>query len=278
MARRFQSKELHSVVWEACDAFTSGVLHQDPEAVRVYGKHSSAWFKEYGAGLMSFIVGWTVALLGIAALGRWIGLPLIVFLGFFAAIGHGIYLFAKNSRTATAAELRILMPALKLGEVERTYLDAFLSVEESPASRGDKQQVFERLNHLVDAYVRLRDRSKELEAHLGTGGSLAEQVRTLEGKIQQVQDPQAKATFEQSLEIARRRAERGMSLQVEVERIEAQTLLIQHTLEEVRETYSRWKGGPSPEQPGLLDLIQTTTRSVQDESVALDRALQELQA
>ena len=282
---RLTPKELHPLVFDAMERYRKSFMYAygqagTAEKMETYQKHQSAWWKAYGKQVLLGTLGsLTLIILSIA----WFKnsqspLALLSMLvSLFGSITFAVVAHQRNKFIATVEELEALMPSLEMDEVGKTYCETLFSVLKTKAiTDEDRTALVRDLWQLMEEHQRLVARQSELGGirTLGEQGEIAAEVKELEHKLEQSTDEEARQTYSQALESAKRQHKRLNAIKPLLERFDAQSALVLNTLRETREAYAN--SDSLRDRLSDRQTISTSISMIYAQTEALDKAFAEL--
>ncbi|HRJ26509.1 MAG TPA: hypothetical protein PLO61_03230 [Fimbriimonadaceae bacterium] len=284
---RYTKKDLHPQIFESIYRFTSSMsmgAGQNPAIMGAYLQHNKVWWKEYGKAWMIGLGVWTASFFGLMGLGAVMNSPALLGISFATipvGIAVGIRAYMKTRYEATVEELELLLPLMDLSEEQRQYLVAFISLCRAQGlDAAHRQEIMEQLMTLLDEAERLKKQRATLVDLLGATDqreSVLAEIARLQKRYEEAQDPEAKETFQISLEVAQKRLDRFTASAPMLERIEAQQELVRQTMASFREVLNRMQSTPTRDLPGLDGLRNQISR-IQSQGNALESAYEEIRA
>ena len=180
----------------------------------------------------------------------------------------------------TAEELRGFAADPALSRLERTYLDSVARLMENADDLGETlaADLLTEMNALVAAYRRLQEQSDSVRAVLG-GASVAEveaEATALARRAAATGDPATRAVLEQSLELCRRRLERGRAVGSVVERIEAQQEVLCQTLASLQSSLAGLQAAPVELRSPREEEFRSSIRAIEGQTRAVEDAVREV--
>jgi len=223
---------------------------------REYGQASCFSFAVMGATVAGAIIGGAIASVspGIADPGA----VVVITMGASALIAYGFKL-ARSRPDLSAEDIRRLMPLFHFDEGETAYLEALLALAE---------------NRLLDTYYQLQKQREQLQEAMGTASE--SEMETLQQRLAEATDPQARKALQESIDLLRRRLHSRNALSSHRQRMEAHLELILQTLKSLHESLSRLKLAPQSLEEFDIEALRLRLRELQQEATAIENAAQEV--
>lgn len=239
---------------------------------REYGQASCFSFAVMGATVAGAIIGGAIASVspGIADPGA----VVVITMGASALIAYGFKL-ARSRPDLSAEDIRRLMPLFHFDEGETAYLEALLALAENPYLQEETaKQIIADLNRLLDTYYQLQKQREQLQEAMGTASE--SEMETLQQRLAEATDPQARKALQESLDLLRRRLHSRNALSSHRQRMEAHLELILQTLKSLHESLSRLKLAPQSLEEFDIEALRLRLRELQQEATAIENAAQEV--
>ncbi|RYG46757.1 hypothetical protein EON79_09295 [bacterium] len=274
---RYRSDDIHPVLWKAVDQLTGRMMTGEVSGTAV-AAHQTEWFKEYGGETLRQLIAPIILLLagfGMAAakLPK-VSCAIVILLAIVWIVASIVMKTVGNLREMTPRELELLMPELKFEGVGRAYAEAVLAVGQSSLSETTQRETLQELKRVMDEHERIEAVRSKLEQTSSTRIALLLEVDTLQRKVEEARDPEAKAIYEESLGVAQSRLAAKESQSALGERMEAQGELLRQSVLRVRDTLAL-PVSTSASDSGPLREALASVRSRADE---VDRAVQEVES
>ncbi len=286
--RQYSKLDIHPSIFEAIDSINtqsmSGQSVSDGTFVKAYNAYNSAWFKVHWRGFSLWVAGLAPTIATIPILRNVLEVPkpasaAIFFVALAAWIGGGIWGWERTKRDITVDELSAILPALELSESQKLYLTSVVSVLYSKIlDDTQKQSWLQALYQALDNALSLEKIHVDMRASIGgvSHQELLNEIAGLEAKVASAQDEMAKATYLESLELAKGRLNRSNGMAAQSERIEAQLELTRQTFLQTQESLSGLSIGSQQSAHVSLDPLRANLSRVQNESQSILRAIEEL--
>lgn len=264
----------------------------DTEYLKVYGEHQKAWWKAYGNGFLlgalASVGGMAGALALISQVDGMQAFRAPIFIAALAVIiGWAVFAYKRNQGQMTIGELTVLQKSLaqhikqpKLRGVFEDYLATIIELESSNTlEESEKADLRDQLNSMLSEADRLCgqfDMLANAHGNFDEKQRLSVEIGSLEQRINNSKDADAKEALGQAKKIALKRLESFEQGGPVMERIEAQLELMRQTLGAFRETLARLRGTPSFSPQLEVGGLREQLLSIQTQSQALESAFQEL--
>lgn len=250
------------------------LLH--PEIYRLLaresGQASCSAFVLIGAAVVGAVLGGVVA-----TLSPEVAKPEAIVLTTMVStviLGYG-YNLVRSRAPLAPEDIRRLLPLLRLDEGEQAYVDTVLALTEHSALREETaEQLARELKELMDTYYDLQAQAEALREAMGT--ATEEERQRLRKRLEQTDDPEARAALQESLQLLEQRLQNRHTLSAYAQRMEAHLELILQTLKSLRESLARLE--LAPEGLGVRDVEQLRQRllELRQEAAAIESAAQEV--
>lgn len=286
--RHYSKLDIHPSIFEAIDSINTqsmnGQVVSDGTFVKAYNAYNSAWFKVHWRGFSLWVAGLAPTIATIPILRNVLEVPkpasaAIFFVALAAWIGSGVWGWERTKRDITVDELSAILPALELSESQKLYLTSVVSVLNSKIlDDTQKQSWLQALYQALDNALSLEKIHVDMRASIGgvSHQELLSEIAGLEAKVASAQDEMAKATYLESLELAKGRLNRSNGMAAQSERIEAQLELTRQTFLQTQESLSGLSIGSQQSAHVSLDPLRANLSRVQNESQSILRAIEEL--
>jgi hypothetical protein len=180
----------------------------------------------------------------------------------------------------TLSELRFFLPFLNLPKRHYAYCEAFLSVVECKfLDDGQRKEMLEQLNDLMDLSAQLDECRAELSSTMGSKGS-GEQVISeyddLSARLAAATDPGTRQTLEQSLEIVAKRRQAYQELAPTLGRLDAQQELILQTMRSAHESIARLTLAPGRALDFDIEGLKRSVTQMGEQTSAVGKAVDEV--
>jgi hypothetical protein len=283
---RFKREVVHPAIFAASDrimqrVWTTGGFQGSPEQMQAFADHQAVWYKEYGWGIVFFILAALASFGGLVGVKELMGggpgfvalvMALITFWTVASVVGY-----RKNLRSLTSRELKALAPAMDLTPIQRVYADALVALAELKMPEEQFQEVVGQLNRLLDEETRLlalRDRGT------GTPASQAEiqkEHARISDRLAATEDSITAEALQRSLEICENRLKAAQELSFVPERVEAQLEMVDQAIRGIRDSLLRLHSTPAMTAPTIdMDALRHTVDTAHRHSVALEQAVEEV--
>ena len=182
-----------------------------------------------------------------------------------------------HKRQLTTDELKTLLPALKLTISQRAYAEAILALTKLKLPKDMENDLWEQMNRLLDEEARLITARQDAAAGGSSSEDAAREITELEAKIASTTDSVTRETLEQTLRICQARLHSGASIDVVVQRIDAQQELIAQTMRGIRDSLRRLQSSNTVKQGDLdIDSLRTTVAAAGQHADSLESAVREV--
>lgn len=278
---RYTPKQLHPVIFKKIKKYSSQVMNSagtiDPKVLEAMSGHSTVWIKEYWKGLVLWLLGMIPVFASVPLSKEILGKTSSVFV-FFAMLilwgTVGAVLYSRNQELATLEELEQIRPVLSLSDYEALYLDNFIALQKCQwLDSSHKTEWCEALNASLDQAMRMEEVKRAILDKIGSqdAESLSHEVARLEGLRDQATDSIARATFEESIVLAKQRENRKEGVALQLQRIDANLELTRQTFLKTRDTFMQIDTSrPNQAEPSPLPLRQNLAKLQAESKIILD--------
>jgi len=178
-------------------------------------------------------------------------------------------------------ELKAVLPYLTLTRAERVYCDIVVMLSEFEANQEARRTIratLKQLNDLLADSRRLEKKRKSLLPALGASPvkELTEEQRKLEERIAESTDEITQGSLKQSLGHIKVRIDNTTSLELAIERINAQQEAIINALASSQGALARMQVAPSIQTDTAVKEIIETVAEMNRRTVAVEEAVQEV--
>lgn len=280
---------INPAVWKAlrstatAQAMVAGAGHGDKDAVIRYQKFSSEWWKHRKKRWTVGAVSWMATSVPMFAAWGHVDKPVKLFLllgwlavgGLSAGIGYSL-----ENQALSVREMEMLAEQSDLDPVQRQYVAALARLYRTSFTPEFLAELREQMNRLMLEYDRLKDQRDSLEAMLGDsdlGDAIRTDIERIESKMNHAIDPSARATYQESLDIAKRRLkkfEQGAPL---LEQVEGQMELVTQSLAAFAESMTHTVKSDRTSLDGAIDGLRDRLERVREHTEAISQAYEDLQ-
>ena len=135
-------------------------------------------------------------------------------------------------------------------------------------------QIHDEIYRLLDTYYQLQEQREQLQEAMGTASE--SEMETLQQRLAEATDPQARKALQESLDLLRRRLHSRNALSSHRQRMEAHLELILQTLKSLHESLSRLNLAPQSLEEFDIEALRLRLRELQQEATAIENAAQEV--
>ena len=191
-------------------------------------------------------------------------------------------LLATSGRNTevSAEELRALSKGLELGKPETIYLETVCAMLEAGGNISEMtgRDILSTLNTLLEQARFVNDRLERLRKATGAESTveLVEERDRLAGRIARVEDPQARQDLTQSLAMCDVRLRSARELSPLLERLDAQSEVIEQTFLSVQASVSRLQIAPTAITAPDVEEVKRVVDHVTAQTQAVEDAVQEV--
>lgn len=230
---------------------------------------------------------------GAVVLGCVLSFSLLMFLHYQDALSVVILLASAGVFTGSIAYLNSLWERLRvqrlqqalsellhregeMTEAQYAYLQLVVEMIETGGVKNSQwQYLMDMANRLLECALQLEDYQQQLDSPKLT--ALTESQARLQTKIQQTEDPIARRALEDSLQILNNRIKNRQRASTYLLRLEALRELILQMFGSMRESVLKLKALSAESAEVDADTLYARLSEVQNETRAIEQALQELQ-
>jgi hypothetical protein len=174
------------------------------------------------------------------------------------------------------------LPVVELPRLESAYWEA-IQVLANDCCKLDEptgREMLAQLNTLLARDRELIARRQSIQSVLNSGDTarLEEEREQLAGRVAAASDPIARAAMQESLRMCEVRIENVGKLKPALERLDAQQEAIVQTMASVQSALARWQAAPTVADLPSLEEVQQAVVRINDETFAVERAVQEVTA
>lgn len=171
-------------------------------------------------------------------------------------------------------------PVIELPRLERSYFDALvvLADERGKLDASSSREILTHLNSLMARNRELDLQRESILNVLDTGNSTQLQAERddLLRRGNAATDPIARRSLEVSLRMCDERIDNLGKLKPALERLEAQQVAIVQTVASIQSSLARWQAAPTVSDLPDLGQIQQSVGRINDETYAVEQAVQEV--
>ena len=261
----------------------------DPATARIKAAGAQAWretVKRYSAHFWGAGTAWVLGILSMPILAQSNeGLAVLGFLG-MNAVAISLVIGGTNrakrelTRYASPEVLRHAAKLVELSRAEQHYCAAVAALIDAGSTLGEPSQK-ELLRHLNELLARYRALEAPMQRYLSGGGGtpveeLERELGELTARRDAQDDPLARATMDQSLDLCARRLEHARRIEPAREQVAAQQELILQTMASVQASLARiCAAGTVPVQTDVSELQESVSR-VNRQARAVEEAIGEV--
>lgn len=222
-----------------------------------------------------------VVLIGISALSIRVPTHIVGFVTGLAAFILLGMLILRWVRVATDGalpqELKQLAATVPLSAGEQSYIQLVLVLTEANVlSEQAASDMLSQANILLDHLVRLDEYRQRLQEIVGSASEI--DLHRLQERLRETTDPVARSALQQSLQILGERLQQRKKMEMHLQRTAALQELILQMFGSLRESLIRLKMFPTQAEAIDVNALYQHLSEVQNETRAIEQALQELQA
>jgi hypothetical protein len=196
------------------------------------------------------------------------------------AVAGLILAYQRSYMNMSREEFEAIAGGMSLDETEMLYVSSFLTLQGGTLAGELRKELVDQLNHLMDAHQKVKTQLKNLDsisARVSTESAMTSDIERLEKKISSAMDDGARALYQDSLNIARKRSEKSNNVGGLAERVDAQKELVLMTLTAYHEHILSISGAPSHDDMALEGLRERIM-SVSAHTSEIEAAVKELNA
>jgi hypothetical protein len=263
----------------ALDPVAARVRSEGTRLWRESAKRHLAYFWGAGASMVASIA--VVPLLQPAGEGPAVlGLLLLQTAAAFLGIQGLIRTQRALTRYVTADGMRGAAHLVALTRAEKAYCEAVAGLVEAEGilDQAMIEEILAQLNELLGSY---RNLEEPIRQYLATSGSasveaIGTELADLERRHAALQDPTARSTMEQSMELCRRRLEYARAAEPARQQAEAQQELILQTLVGVQGSLARMRSTPALPQQTEVQELHESVLQINRQARAVEEAVAEV--
>ena len=204
-----------------------------------------------------------------------------------ALLGNSLVLSLPSRAAATIASalqtenMRDVFANLSLTRAERVYCDVLMFLARSQPSAQSEQTMRETLHQLNDLMASSRQLEEQRQSLLPLmGANIVPELRTeydtLKSRLDAVSDPITRSSLEQSRRMVLSRIEDAHNLQTGLERLNTQQEAITQTLSSALSSLGRMQITSNPNAEFAMDDISQSVTQMNQQTVAVESAVEEV--
>lgn len=282
-------KVINPRVWKtlrstaSAQAMVAGAGNGDKDALIRYQKFSSEWWQHRKRRWTLGSVSWLATAVPMFATWGHLDKPVrgLLLLGWLVAGGVAAGVgYSLENQAVSVREMEMLADQADLDPVQRQYVAALTRLYRTSFTPEFRADLRDQMNRLMLEYDRLKDQHDSIESLLGEselGDTIRHDIARIETKIHTSVDEAARATYQESLEIAKRRLQKFEQGAPLLERVEGQMELVAQSLAAFAEAMTHAVQSDQNAFEGAVDGLRGRLESVREHTEAISQAFDDLQ-